>query len=353
MRFIAKQLAQALFQLILLSRFVKQHAGLLALVAVMQLGSVALALALVGLRQTAKAVFLDNFITADGTTASKWNLSGESGPTWTNSGGDSAISAVSSMSLESASTVNVGVNASEPTINIGDQSGSATGTLNIGSATGGTVINLQTQGLFGGLFVNTPNFILNSSGPFGDQITLNANLGNPASLSAGGFSGSTTPTAFESTVGTTLVDAPTVEIGPTAATETVVGNNSATNLLNGANVQVQASGVTTFTVGTNGFMPVNSGTLVCGTGGTKTVPVNSFGLVVTTGTLSSNCVIDFSTNGSTGLYFVDLSGATAGATFGIQFKNGSAAKTYLSTGVISGTLATVWTHGTDTLAVNY
>ena len=74
---------------------------------------------------------------------------------------------------------------------------------------------------------------------------------------------------------------------------------------------------------------------------------------MTTGTLSSNCIIDFGANNTSGIFLVDLSGATIGSSFGIQFKNGSATETYLSSGVIAGTLATVWTHGANTLAVNY
>jgi hypothetical protein len=48
-----------------------------------------------------------------------------------------------------------------------------------------------------------------------------------------------------------------------------------------------------------------------------------------------------------------MSGVTLGATFGVVFTNGTATKTYVSSSVLSGTLATVWTHGTNTLAVNF
>lgn len=99
------------------------------------------------------------------------------------------------------------------------------------------------------------------------------------------------------------------------------------------------------------------GAIACGTGGTQTISAGQSitpGLIVTSGTLSSNCVLDFSTNASTGWYQLDMSGVTLGATFGVQFKNGSATSTVVSTGVLAGqTLATVWTHGANTIAVNY
>lgn len=204
---------------------------------------------------------------------------------------------------------------------------------------------------------------------------------------------------LSTTTGTMTIDGPTVSVGPTTATTVNLGNGSATTNINGGNALTvnsptftltgvdgndlfalggtalelltngsgnpQIIGSSTLSLGSaagssslvsltsKGFQPNNSGTLSCGTGGTQTVQVGAFALKVTTGTLSSNCVIDFSTNASNGLYFVDLSGATAGATNGIQFKNGTATKTYTSSGVIAGTLAIVLTSGTNTLAVNY
>lgn len=99
----------------------------------------------------------------------------------------------------------------------------------------------------------------------------------------------------------------------------------------------------------------SSATVACGTGGTQTISVaqgQAKGLIVTSGTLSSNCVLDFSTNASSGLYQVDMSGVTIGSSFGVQFKNGTATKTYLSAAT-SNSLATVYTHGANTLAVQF
>lgn len=110
-----------------------------------------------------------------------------------------------------------------------------------------------------------------------------------------------------------------------------------------------------YTTSLKGAIDLNSpDTLACGTGGTQTVIATPHpGIIVTSGTLSSNCTIDFSTNASNGLYHLDMSGVTLGATFGIVFKNGTATKTYTTAGVVAGTLAVVWTHGTNTLAVNF
>lgn len=94
--------------------------------------------------------------------------------------------------------------------------------------------------------------------------------------------------------------------------------------------------------------------IACGTGGTQTVAANpTKDYTVTSGTLSSNCVIDFGTNATNGLFHLDMSGVTLGATFGVQFKNGTATKTFLSSGVIAGTMAIVMTTGPNTLAVNF
>lgn len=180
------------------------------------------------------------------------------------------------------------------------------------------------------------------------------------------------------------VDGPITAVGPSDATEIDIGNSltepvinigdqtsSAFQLINIGNVGTgdttltinPGAGYATFLSGASEifrlgptFQPRNAAsTLACGTGGTQTVATRSFGITVTTGTLTSNCIIDFSTNGPKGSFFVDLSGATVGATFGIVFKNGSTSSpTYTTVNHTSGnTLATVWTHGPSTLAVSY
>ncbi len=166
-----------------------------------------------------------------------------------------------------------------------------------------------------------------------------------------GGSGGTT---FNSPTGNTL----TFSVGGTGtwqtATSSLVQPITDNAVAQGATAK-RWSDVETYTASFKGAIDLNSpDTLACGTGGTQTViSAPHPGIIVTSGTLGSNCVLDFSTNASNGIYQLDMSGVTLGATFGVQFKNGTATKTYTSAGVISGTLATVWTHGANTLAVNF
>ena len=129
----------------------------------------------------------------------------------------------------------------------------------------------------------------------------------------------------------------------------VIANATSTGLA----VTGALSSTTTLTL--SGALVLNSPqTISCSTGGSFNVAATPTpGIIVTSGTLSSNCTIAFATNASTGLYTLDMSGVTLGTSFGVVFTNGTATKTYLSSSVLSGTLATVWTHGANTLAVNF
>jgi hypothetical protein len=119
---------------------------------------------------------------------------------------------------------------------------------------------------------------------------------------------------------------------------------------NAAKVTISQSATTLSNTLIGGSPP----TIALGTGGTQTVPANCPPQVtVTSGTFTSNGTIDFSTNATSGIFFLDMSGVTLGASFGVVFKNGTATKTYLSSSVISGTLAIVTTTGVNTLAVNF
>lgn len=126
-----------------------------------------------------------------------------------------------------------------------------------------------------------------------------------------------------------------------------------------ANGTFTSTGTLTASAGlTENVAPVLNGpqTVACGTGGTQTVAANATaGLIVTSGTLSSNCTIDFGTNATSGFYTLDMSGVTLGSTNGVIFKNGTkSSTTFVTTNVITGsTLATVWTHGANTLAVSF
>jgi hypothetical protein len=151
-------------------------------------------------------------------------------------------------------------------------------------------------------------------------------------------------------------------ITPSSSNYTLAGGNSFTTLQAVSTVQLAAGGTSLLT-GTSSAIALAKPltfsappTIACGTGGTQTVPAGSSpGLLVTSGTLSSNCTVDFSTNATTGYFVLDMSGVTLGATFGVNFKNGTSTSTTItSSNVLAGaTMAHVWTHGTNTLSVSY
>ncbi len=87
----------------------------------------------------------------------------------------------------------------------------------------------------------------------------------------------------------------------------------------------------------------------CSTGGTQTVTAaqaGTPGLAITSGTLSSDCTIDFSTNGSSGWYQIDVSGSITLNGHNLVFKNGTQSQTYSS--IPTKGLVTVYTHGANT-----
>jgi hypothetical protein len=100
-------------------------------------------------------------------------------------------------------------------------------------------------------------------------------------------------------------------------------------------------------------------TVACGTGGTQTISAAQAIIpffLVTTGTLSSNAVVDFSTNASTGYFVVDISGVGTITGFTLGFKNGTTTKTISSTQLTAliGTGSTalqVWTYGTNNITI--
>jgi len=93
--------------------------------------------------------------------------------------------------------------------------------------------------------------------------------------------------------------------------------------------------------------------IACGTGGTQTISAAQAltpGLTVTTGTLSSPCVLDFSTNAATGWFVVDVTGVGTISVQNLQFKNGT--QTQSLSAIPAGGLVSVWTHGANHIAVN-
>ncbi len=254
-----------------------------------------------------------------------------------------------------ATEVDIGNSLTDPTINIGGQTAIANGVINLGPASFATTtgsaesvsINTGTTGgLFNGNFsVQSSTFCMNEAST--DFLLLGGNTP----------SGSTTellPTGVNVANGLAKLTSSAVTIGTGTAAIGITTTGGSQMGSAGVGWDLSVAGIGIAEISGVGFGPVvNPNTLACGTGGTQVVAANTFGVVVTTGTLTSNCILDFATNAYSGLYLVDLSGATPGASFGIQFKNGSATNTYLSSGVISGTLALVWTHGANTLAVSY
>jgi hypothetical protein len=295
-----------------------------------------LALAL-GIRSHEETSALATFITANGTTATSWSVAGPNGGTLNGSANTLTLAANNTLA-----------------------GAAGTGSLAFGSMTGGTVLptgGVQWSGGASG-FVDFVDLA-------GDQLSMGSGmfvLNGPTAIAVDGADTKIGPSlATVIDIGNTETE-PVINIGDQTSSAfqvinigTAVASGDSTIILNsgGSYASFQASHVELFRLSPT-FQPRNAtSTLACGTGGTQTVAANSFGVTVTTGTLSSNCIIDFSTNGPTGFFIVDLSGATPGASFGIEFKNGSSTKTYLSSGVVAGTMALVWTHGANTLAVNY
>ena len=258
----------------------------------------------------------------------------------------------------SAATVNIGGKTSA-TVNVGDQTAStATGTINLGPSGFGTAsnesVNINT-GTTGGVF--NGNFEVQSSTMVMRQSTtdfIEMGLGHtpntkviPGGLTVVNSAGTST---FD---GNTLTFARGATVGdPTLTGVLVLNAANLTDLEAAGNVIAQVETTGLFLFAGSGFGPgASSGTIACGTGGTQVVPAG-FGFAVTSGVLTSNCVLDFTTN-NTGEFLLDMSGVTLGATFGVTFKNGTASKTFLSANVLSDTLAHVYTYGANTLAASY
>ena len=100
-------------------------------------------------------------------------------------------------------------------------------------------------------------------------------------------------------------------------------------------------------------------TVACGTGGTQTISAAQAIIpffLVTSGTLGSNCIIDFGTNAVTGMYVVDLSGLGSLATFTVGFKNGTTTKT-ISAAQLTALIGTgasgaqIFTFGTNNITI--
>ncbi len=322
MKTLAKLIARALFAL----RSVRPHHLIFAWLAVLTFA------------RTPAYSALATFIAADGTTQPSWTVAGPGGGTLNGSANTLTLAANNTLA-----------------------GAAGTGQLAFGSMTGATV--MPTGNFF---WSGATNKVVDFVDTAGDQLSMGAGnvvLNGPNQIAVDGAITQIGPSdATEIDIGNSLTE-PVINIGDqtSSAFQSInignAGTGDTTLTINpGAGYATFLSGASEiFRLGPT-FQPRNAAsTLACGTGGTQTVATNSFGITVTTGTLTSNCIIDFSTNGPKGSFFVDLSGATVGATFGIVFKNGSTSSpTYTTVNHTSGnTLATVWTHGPSTLAVSY
>ena len=333
MRSFAAFVAHALFQAMRLGRYLGRHAVLLAVVGVMQVATV---WAMRGGQLGANGTF----ITANGTTANDWQVAGPAGPGLYEGDAGGII-----VELEGGATQIVDFGDTPSTVTV-QPSVSLVGSGNLTWATSAAnLVSLTTDGgtatidgktlSLGAAQATTINIGTNSGAVTAPTINIGAQGGSPnQTIRLGRTEGSS---------GSPIITLESNSETPSAlfSVYSVAGSTTAPLLTLGPNFEPGT--------GTGGI------TYPCGTGGTQTINPVSYGLTVTTGTLSSNCIIDFGANNPTGLFYVDLSGATPGATFGIQFKNGSAASSVFTSSLVpSGvTLATVWTHGANTLAVSY
>ena len=125
-----------------------------------------------------------------------------------------------------------------------------------------------------------------------------------------------------------------LHLSSTATTLNAIGGNNilfAVGAVNQAtlntaafSVGVPIGGLSTTPLSFKGQTSPN--TVACGTGGTQTVSAAQAIIpffLLTTGTLASNAVVDFSTNAPTGTFFIDLSGVGALGAFTLGFKNGT------------------------------
>jgi hypothetical protein len=100
-------------------------------------------------------------------------------------------------------------------------------------------------------------------------------------------------------------------------------------------------------------------TVAGGVGGTQTISAAQSIIpffLLTTGTLTSNVVVDFGTNAVTGYFIIDVSGVGTLGAFTVGFKNGTTTKTITATQLANlvatgATAVQVWTYGTNNITL--
>jgi hypothetical protein len=336
MNLLAKLLAHALFAIQRPWVFVRQNRTLLSLFVVTTAATVFATLGATALidkrpfNDAGDASMLGTFISANGTTQKSWQIAGPFGPgLYAGDAGGVLIEIEGGAEPIADFGDTLNTMTLQPGVSLAGAAGA--GNVSLGSMTGATTL---------------PTGNLNWAGASGKNMTLTGD--------------STAGASVVSDIGTGIIVRATNGTAElTGVTAEVIGTTTSRLGSNGISV---VGGVASFgsgptlTIGTptsGTFIPGDVTTLPCTAGGTQTVSSQQLAFIVTTGVLTSNCVIDFSVNATSGVFFIDMSGATPGATSGIQFSNGTATKTYTSSSTISGTIATVWTHGANTLAVSW
>lgn len=324
MRSFAAFVAHALFQAMRLGRL---RRGLLTAYTVC-VSTLALVLAMRGGQFGANGTF----IAANGTTSNSWLIGGPSGPGIYNDAGSIILTAESDGGVTGENVYVQG----------------APGETNTRHSQGGAV--LVQGGPASGLQSNGGNVsVIGGSVQSGNS----AQSGSVLIAGGGGLDdGGSSPGNVNIVAGALPGTAGNINIYGGGVQNTAFAN---VTFSGSGNAFFNYAAGNVFSLEATGFVPgTTGGTFSCGAGDTYTVPGTNMGLSVTTSpTLTSNCIIDFTTGASSGFYLVDLSGVTLGATFGVQFKNGTATLLYTTASTVSGPLAVVWTHGPDTLAVSY
>jgi hypothetical protein len=234
-------------------------------------------------------------------------------------------------------------------------------TVNMVLASQAPYASAVTNVVAGNLVINIPTSISGSAAGF-----TQFRYGGTPTLAIGGLFGNLTIPAIwnagltaSATNYAMIVQTTATQINaPSGGLVNLNINNTAVVGVSAASVAITGAETVSTTLGVAGaIVHTSPQTISCGTGGTVTVASSpTSGLIVTSGTLASNCTIDFGTNATSGDFTLDMGGVTLGTSFGVIFKNGtSSSATFVSGSVLTtgDTLAKVWTHGANTLAVQY
>jgi len=285
---------------------------------------------------------------------------------------DSAVTAPSTSQTALAST-SAGSGAAGQGMSVTAQAGqAATGGTNAGGLGGNLTLAPGQGGTSGG---GTPGLGGNVT------VALNVPLAGTAESSfsvtrGGAFVGSIQPYPTAGSTNSALFLVP--GITPSASNYTIAASTSNTtfNAPSGSNVNFEVNNIAYWKytsalislglpVGGFSTTPLSfSGqtspnTVACGTGGTQTVSAAQSIIpffLLTTGTLTSNAIVDFTTNAPTGRFEIDLQGVGALGAFTLGFKNGTTTQAWTATELAAFratglTAITVETYGANNITI--